>query len=88
MHDELPDVTRWGPVIHRYEANSGASSDPRVSLENARRRYFAVDLGTVEMLVSRATYDDLPRLARIYGRILVDERRDGASWHTTRISTR
>lgn len=88
MHDELPDVATWAATIHRYEANCGASADPRVAFESVRRRYFAVDFGRVEMLVSRATYDDLPRLARLYGCTLVDERRDGAAWHRARISTR
>jgi hypothetical protein len=86
MLDELPDVTRWSATIHRYETNGGA--EPEVDLEPALRPYFAVDFGAVEMLVSRATYDDLPRLARLHGRTLVDERRNGASWSRAKISGR
>ncbi len=86
MLDELPDVTRWAPTIHRYEANG--SGDTEVVIDDAPRCYFAVDFGAVEMLVSRATYDDLPRLARLHGRTLVDERRNGVTWRRAKISGR
>ncbi|HSI06396.1 MAG TPA: hypothetical protein VLC93_18055 [Myxococcota bacterium] len=84
MWDELPDVTRWAATIHRYEGDGGP--EPEVPLEPTPHAYFAVDFGAVEILVSRATYDDLPRLARLHGRALVDERRNGASWRRAKIS--
>ncbi len=77
MLDELPDVTGWAATIHRYETNG-----------DAHRPYFAIDFGPVEMLVSRDTYDDLPRLARLHGRALVDERRHGVAWRRAKISGR